>query len=284
MNTWVYDLEQFRNFHSGVFLNVETGEIKSFVIHQERNELEEYVSFLDSVKGLIGFNNISYDYPLLHYLLETGDYKGLFDKSQEIISSDFPTVRRKDVLIPQLDLYRIWHFNNKARATGLKKLQIAMKWHRVQDLPLPYDAVIMADQIDEVLDYNLNDVLSTHEFYLKTKPAINLRKQIGKVYGIKVINRPDTGMGEDIFGSILSKELNIPLRELKQMRTERPTITFSDCIVPYVSYKSKEFKSLLDRLRATTITETKDSIKESVIYKGFKYDFGVGKTFNFDYD
>jgi hypothetical protein len=43
---WVYDIEQLKNFHSMTAYCPYTETIKTFVIHNEVNHLEEYVSFL----------------------------------------------------------------------------------------------------------------------------------------------------------------------------------------------------------------------------------------------
>ena len=40
----------------------------------------------------------------------------IYTKVQQVISDDSPfgsQIKPKEVLIPQLDLYRLWHFNNK---------------------------------------------------------------------------------------------------------------------------------------------------------------------------
>ena len=68
---WIYDLEQLQNCHTATFLNRDDPkEIKVFVIHYLRNDIIEYMTFLnDEVAGLIGFNSLRYDYPLLHYLM-----------------------------------------------------------------------------------------------------------------------------------------------------------------------------------------------------------------------
>lgn len=262
-----------------MFYNIHTGEYKTFVIHKARNDVKEYIKFLESCNVLIGFNNINYDYPLLHFLLTNKNcsVEELYKESQRIISELFPAIRNKYVLIKQVDLFRIWHFNNKARITSLKKLQVAMKWKKVQDLPLHYTTFIKEEQIEDILLYNKNDVDSTYEFYLKSKKIIDLRKNIGKVYNINVINKPDAGMGEDIFASSMAKELNMNLYDLKKLRTRRDNINFANCILPYVKYKNVEFTTLLNKLKNTIISETKNAIKDSVIYKGFKYDFGTGK-------
>jgi len=68
---WIYDLEQLPNFHSGTFMDRDNPEnVRVYVIHDSRNDIEEYSKFLlEEVNGLIGFNNINYDYPLLHFLM-----------------------------------------------------------------------------------------------------------------------------------------------------------------------------------------------------------------------
>jgi hypothetical protein len=278
-NAWVYDLEQFPNFHSGIFYNINTGEYREFVIHKSRNDIKEYIKFLESCDVLIGFNNINYDYPLLHYLLthKHCSVEELYRESQRIIKELFPAIKMKNVLIKQVDLFRIWHFNNKARMTSLKKLQVAMRWKKVQDLPLHYTSFIKEEQIPEILKYNKNDVDSTYQFFIESKQIIKLREDISETYNIDVINKSDAGMGEDIFASSMSKALNVSMYDLKQLRTHRDTINFNDCILPYVKYASEEFSTLLNKLKNTIISETKGSIKDSVIYKGFKYDFGTGK-------
>ena len=63
---FIYDIEQFRNFHSCTFYNIHTGEWFEFVIHKNRNDSKEYFEFLTKeCKLLIGFNNINYDNEIL---------------------------------------------------------------------------------------------------------------------------------------------------------------------------------------------------------------------------
>lgn len=273
-------MEQFPNFHSGVFRNIKTNEYKEFVIHKSRDDRKEYIDFLlNDCNVLIGYNNINYDYPLLHYLLNNKycDVQDMYKESQRIISELFPAIKTKDVLIKQVDLFRIWHFNNKARITSLKKLQVAMRLPKVQDLPIHFSSFVDSSQISDILLYNRNDVDATYKFLLESKTIIELRESISKTYNINVINKPDAGMGEDIFASAMAEKLNMSIYDLKKLRTHRDSISFSECIVDYAKYKSEEFNKLLNKLKNTIISETKGAIKDSVIYKGFKYDFGTGK-------
>jgi len=277
MDTYIYDLEQFKNFHCGIFFNIKTKETKIFILHDSKNDFDEYIKFLLSDIQLIGFNNINYDYPLLHYLIKTRNIKGLYNKSKEIINSKYSSIYESEVIIPQIDLYKIWHFDNKAKRTSLKKIQIALRWKKVQDLPLSPDAIIEKHQIPDIIKYCINDVDSTYEFYLKSLPVIELRKEISKIYNINVLNKPDAGIGESIFKKLLSEELNTSISTINQLRTYRKEIKLKDCILPYVKYSSKEFNNFLSILKNKIITETKGVFKNlNVIYKNFKYEFGTG--------
>lgn len=309
---WVYDLEVLVNFFSGTFLNPSTNEVRTFVIHESRDDRNELLDFLNNkklVKGLVGFNNLNYDYPVLHYLLTYKNINkvkvdtlvsNIYKESQRIISSEYSAI--KNPIIQQLDLYKIKHFDNDAKRTSLKWLEFAMNWENVQDMPLHYTHNVSVDEIQMILDYNLNDVLATNEFYKKCTAEIDLRKELTKTYSINLINANDPKIGSEIFALELSKTMDIPINELKQMRTKRSEICLKDCILPYIKFKSNEFNALLDFLKEQCIKETKGVFKDipidkvslirkyvnpetikknklellNVLYKGFQFDLGTG--------
>jgi hypothetical protein len=285
---WVYDLEQMFNFHCATFLNRDNPiELQQFVIHKSRNDFNEYIEFLETqVGGLIGFNNLNYDYPLIHYLLEEKDYfysnnaestaNKLYSRSQIIINSEYSEIPSWKTLIPQLDLYRINHFDNTAKRTSLKGVEIAVNFHNVDDLPFKFDHYVQDNEVQRILDYNLNDVMATEHFYKMNIEKIEMRKELGKEYRIDLLNANDPKIGSEIFAKLLSEEMGVNIRDLKQMRTYRNSIKLDECILPYIKFDNKEFKNLLTDFKSKVITETKDALSTSIIYKGFKYDYGLG--------
>ena len=291
MKKLVFDLEQFINFHSAVFYNIDTKEKDVFVIHTSRDEREKYFQYLIDCKsntGLIGYNNIGYDYPLIHFILVNikkllsvsviEALNMLYIEGQRIINDEFTTIPEWKTVIKQLDLYRIHHFNNNAKATSLKHLQMAMRWSNLQELPYHYTHHVTDDQVDEILDYNDNDVMSTYQFYLESLNEIRFRKRISKQYGIDCMNFPDVKIGEEILIIENAKALGIPITEFRKMGTKREFIKLKDCILPKVKFKSKEFNAAYDFFKSKTIhaLNTKKVLETSVIYGGVKYDFGLG--------
>jgi len=291
MDKVVYDLEQFPNFHSGVFYDIDLKTKKIFALHQERDERIEYFNYLieaSKTVGMIGFNNLDYDYPMLHYIL-TNTKKLLsipieecltlmYAKSQYIIDSEYPAISHWNVRIKQLDLFRIHHFNNVAKYTSLKHLQMAMHWHNLQEMPFHYTHMVTKEEISQVLEYNDNDVMSTYQFYLESSKEIQFRKRISKQYNINCMNYPDVKIGEEILIIENAKALNIPIKEFRKLRTERDFIKLKECVLPSIRFKSKEFNKALDYFKSKTVhaMNTKNVLDYTVIYGGVKYDFGGG--------
>lgn len=289
---WVYDLEQFEHIHTATFMNRDdTEDVRAFVIHEARNDARKYNTFLKTeIAGLIGFNNVNYDYPLLHFfmMLMQGFALGrddtnpdllnrlMYDESQRIINAEYSAIQPRDVKIPQLDLFRIHHFDNKAKRTSLKAVAIAMNSPNVQDMPFPHTHRVLESEIQTVLDYNFNDVVETEHFLELSKDLIDLRKKLGAKYGINLMNHNDPKIGQEIFGREIARKKGWSYKYLRDMRTYRHFIDLGKCVLPSISFESKEFNRILDFFKSTTISTTYKAFEESVLYKGFKYDFGTG--------
>ena len=101
---WVHDLEQFENFHSAIFVNRDDKkDHRVFYIHKSKDQRQELYDFLQNeVSGLIGFNNINYDYPLMHYFIHLMDtYEGNATLSVELFLENFPESSRNSYSIPK---------------------------------------------------------------------------------------------------------------------------------------------------------------------------------------
>lgn len=288
---YVYDIEVFPNYFCVTFVNLRDPNDKLvFVICPWRNNYEALTTFLFTPElKLIGFNNLGYDYPVLHVLIQEdlSDYDGayladlLFRRSAEVVGEDFRREYDKPY-IEQLDLYRIWHFNNKSRMTSLKWLQVNMHWPDVREMPFHYHHVIKqgAEEVT-VLDYNLNDVMSTTAFYHLSKNKIKMRKDLSAKYNRDFRNLPDTKIGETIFLITLSKLTGYSEKELRSRRTERPSVALKDTIPDGVHFASDAFSKILNQFKETVVTNTRNVNKDdkalfSVMFDGMKYDFGFG--------
>jgi hypothetical protein len=286
----IYDIETLAGCFTYTGYNIDTQDISQFVISNNTNDYQKLIKHLKDIVAQVGFNNVNFDYPVLHHMLlnynKLSTYstqelcQEIHNVAQNIINNQdngFNGIRFKDYFIPQVDLFRIWHFNNKARRTSLKSLEIAMNYPNVKEMPINHNiSVLTDDQVKQVLDYNLNDVMATKAFYERSLDKLKLRKDIRTKYGLDCTNFSDSRIGESLVLDLYCKKIGANKWDIKELRTHRPTIALKDCIFNYIKFESKEFNDLLDKFRNKVITQTKGAIKDSVIFHGFKYDFGAG--------
>ena len=237
----------------------------------------------------MGFNNINYDYHLLHLILITGHCTAdiLYRKTKSIIEAtdDDPWanyIKPSDRLVPQIDLYKINHFDNKARATSLKSLEIVMRSESVEDLPFPVGSILTNEQIDVLKSYNIWDTLQTREFANHNIKNIEFRKELEQKYpGRDWLNFADTKIGKEYF-ILKLEESGIPCYNFgssgrQPRQTLRTEIVLNDAILPIISFQNPEFQRVLDYLRSQVIIETKGIFAGlSAAIKGFQFDFGTG--------
>ena len=129
MGTEIYDLESLSNVFTYTGYEVKSKTWYQYVICRWRNDINElYDHLMNDKMIMVGFNNEDYDYPLLHHIInhieeyknEDGQYiaERIHAKSQYLIDNQFTAINDRNKYIRQLDLYRIWHYNNPARATS----------------------------------------------------------------------------------------------------------------------------------------------------------------------
>ena len=297
MRHWVMDYETLKNCFTGVFEHYKTRETKVFVIHDLRNDLESFISFLkeniNNKEWHISYNGLAFDGQVTHYIIDNHqdwlDLSGcevanvIYRYAQRCIQksnakefSDYPQWKMK---ISQIDVFKLHHWDNPAKRSSLKWIQYSMDWENILDMPIHHETEIKTqEEIDIILEYCINDVRSTKEIYNRSKSQVGLRKELTGTYDINMFSASEPRISKEIFGYYLSKNLNIPMRNLKQMRTHRGTIKVKDIILPYISFTSPEFKLLHERFKSLDIdaSKLKGSFKYNILYKNVKTHFGLG--------
>lgn len=275
----IYDIEVLANCFTYTGYVPDEDKYYQFVIWKKRNEYNELSEHITRGIYQVGFNNEDYDYPVLHHLLNHYEaYKHLpsnelvmkiYDKSQELIDMEFSAIADKNKFIPQLDLYRIWHFNNPARACSLKHLEVAMKMDNVEDMPFDHTHYVQnEEELQLILDYNKHDVRATYEFFKITKgdtdhplyakkDKLLLRKQIMAAHKIPCLNYPDVKLGEQLLLKLYCEYTHKNVFDVKKLKSPRTEIKLSDCIFDYIKFETPAFNALHQWLLQQTITSTK---------------------------
>lgn len=280
---WVFDIETYPNCFTFATVYSNGKGMRAFEISDRKNEVEELLDFFRKVKGaghrFVGFNNNGFDYPVIHYILQKArkvhgtekklkvTAKELYDVAMKLINSGKENkfgsaIKEKDVIIPQVDLFKVHHFDNKARATSLKMLEYNMRSNDIEDLPFPVGMTLNDEQKDTLIKYNKHDVSETLKFYWYSFENLKLRKDLTEQFGFDCTNFNDTKIGKELFIRTLEKEAPGCCytksefgREVRQ--TKRDKIVIKDCLFPYIQFDRPEFQAVYKWFQNQVITETK---------------------------
>lgn len=267
---YTYDVETPRNLFTACFYRSEDGGRWKFEISERIHQGFELYQFLIQVQEsggrMVGFNNLHFDYPIIHMIMErkgqVSSYE-LYLKAQAIIGSDNPwehTVNPKDVRIPQIDLYKIHHFDNNAKRTSLKMIENNMRSMNIKDLPFgPHDDIPIT-YIDTVINYNWHDTDETDKFREFTKPQIDFRDVLSKKYNKDMTNFNDTKIGEFIFIDRLEKAGVQCFQHIDGKRqprqTSRQNIPLREVVFDWVNFMEPGFNAVKEWFQMQTITTT----------------------------
>lgn len=290
-----YDIETFPNIFNIGLEHTVTGRKWYFEISFRHNDLAALCQFIDicNRQGCrwVGFNNIGFDYPVVHMIYKSRNAMitaaDIYTKAMSIINCDFNArfshmVYESDWYIDQLDLYKVHHFDNQARATSLKVLEFNMRMDSIEDLPFDVGLSLNDEQADILKAYMWHDIKATTDFYRESLDQIKFREELSVKYDRNFMNHNDTKIGKDYF--IMELEKHTPGCCYKHIdgkkhiqQTPRESIDLGEVILPYIRFDHPEFQRVMCWFQSKVITETKGAIQDvNCTIDGFQFDFGTG--------
>lgn len=294
-----YDEECYPNAFTIGILHRVTRRKWLFEISDRRNDISLLCRFIEELAAqkcrMIGYNNIGYDYPVLHFIYQNRNacitVADIYKKSMTIIDAPWNArfahmVWEYDWLVPQIDLYKIHHFDDissdeGSKATSLKVIEFNMRMDSIEDLPFPVGTTLTSEQIDVLISYMWHDIDATDLFADKTVKQIALREGLSEKFGKNMMNMSDVKIGETIL-VIEIEAAGIKCYEYidgkkKKRQTQRDSIDLNQVIFPYVKFERVEFQNIQNYFAARVITETKGVFKGLIAtVEGIDYKFGTG--------
>lgn len=290
---YTYDIECLPNVFTCVIIHVESGTEWLFEVSERKNQSVQFLSFIRTLMQfpqvrMVGYNNMGYDWPVINFLLGYQSFTAAdaFAKSKQIISAPFSD-RFKHViwedrqLVRQCDLMKIHGFDNHARRTSLKQLEIALKMPCVVEFELDFDAPLPVKKTPDLIAYNRHDVAATTEFHKRSKELYDMRWDIGQELGVDLENKSDIDMGERLFIEALEKHtpgITGTKSRGPKRTTPRAQIDLSQILLPYIQFDTPEFQEIHRHFQTTPpITETKGVFEGlTATCHGLEFVFGTG--------
>ena len=271
---FVHDIEIFPNFFSDAVTNVNSGNIKVFEISSRKNDILDIINlYSNNAIIFVGFNTIHYDSPIISYIIlnkEELTKLPVWEITKRLKEfSDFIIERRDQVaswskykyanLFSHLDLLTMM-FASKLRV-GLKELQVTMGYSNVREYEGDFNSYLPESEFDNVISYNINDILSTKELMFRLEKDIKLREDVDKTFGVNVLNMDGVNLGVEIIKNNYLKDTRKRWDEIKDLRSPCDQLDLKDIIFDFIHFETPEFQKLHNQILKTHLNLSEEKIK-----------------------
>lgn len=290
----VYDIEIFPNVFHCTCKDTETNKLYFFEISNRKNQLTELVDFFfyknTGDKMFCGYNNKHYDDVIINYLIDFC-YKmdslsylkicnSLFNLSSTIVTSeegDTSKFKRWKYAkyFYSMDLLTML-FSSKLRV-GLKEMQVTMHYNNVEEYSGDFSQFLPDSEIDNMIEYNINDVESTTELLNRLKDDVQLRLFIEKEYGIDALSMDSVKFGETLLLKKYCEETKLSEQYVKTLRSPMDYIPLKDVILPFISYKNPKLQDVLKDMKSQVVySKERKGYEKKFVLSNVRYSIGVG--------
>ena len=290
----VYDIEIFPNVFHCTCKDTETNKLYFFEISNRKNQLTELVDFFfyknTGDKMFCGYNNKHYDDVIINYLIDFY-YKmdslsylkicnSLFNLSSTIVTSeegDTSKFKRWKYAkyFYSMDLLTML-FSSKLRV-GLKEMQVTMHYKNVEEYSGDFSQFLPDSEIDNMIEYNINDVESTTELLNRLKDDVQLRLFIEKEYGIDALSMDSVKFGETLLLKKYCEETRLSEQYVKTLRSPMDYIPLKDVTLPFISYKNPKLQDVLKDMKSQIVySKERKGYEKKFVLSNVRYSIGVG--------
>jgi len=303
-----FDIEVFKNFFQ-IGLLVDNKYVSIDIRDNEVFGKKRQDKLLSTVKDntLVGFNSISYDNIFVNILLADSNLtakqlklisdlliedsysdelindikvnfkSSIADKLVKLKPTNFnifsilSAFNANNYIYETIDLYKI---NN---AGGLK-FYASNLGLKIRELPYQSDSILTHQQINEIIEYNKNDLIITKELYKKSLKDLEFRGKLNNRYDdiVDIYNpfKNFLNMGRATIGE---KLINLKLKVTTNNYKNGKIKSFKLNLPNYLQFKNKDIQNLLNRVKKHTFNSSSTTIPDFI--KNFK--ITIGNNFYF---
>jgi hypothetical protein len=273
MEILIYDIECYPNYFLVCTYNIQT---KQYNYYELSDNLLTDIIHNPSII-LIGWNNHSYDDILLNYISANSSTSSnatgwnkqthkpittehLYDLSSKIIEEDELSSYIKSLKYADKAYYSIDIKALLNPMPSLKKVQVRIKFHNVQDLPIEPGTVLTDEQKKKIAIYCKNDVDATYDIYSNHAIGhIKLRQYLAQRFQLDVTrleSASEAQTAEYVLSTLATKHTILKPWEIKKTlqvkytinNNKRNKVHLKNCIAPWIKFESSYLNTVLDKL------------------------------------
>lgn len=304
---YVYDIEVFQNVFHCTAKNTETGQYYKFEISCRKNELRQLVDFFYTIRNnsyswndiyttdiqfntnkiFAGYNNLHYDNAIINYIISYYDKMinmnylricdSLYNLSKIITTSDDISAWKRWKYAVNFETFDILTmlYSQKLRV-GLKEIQVTMQYKNVLEFAHDWTKPLDTNLIDEMIEYNINDVDSTEALLNKCKDKVELRIAIEDEYGVRVLSKDGVNIGMKILTQKYLEKTGLTWWDIKDLRSPADVIALNEVILPFIEYRDPILKNVLSDMKNQIVSPGRKGYENKFVFRGLRYSVGVG--------
>lgn len=256
---------------------------------------------------LMYYNQFDKPSKLITFLYETSQRVIRSSNNDTLWTDNFTSlILRNNVAFRDLDLFQIFRLNHYHKS--LKQTSINIKWYNLKEYTMPpigdldrhyyherlpeakgmtdrelnihyrnvFERFIPKEYLNEMADYNDNDVYIVAELIRMNQEEILLRYRISEEYKVDVYSASRSTIADKVIVKLYSKFTGLHPKAFIDTKTIRRKILVSEILSDKIAFSTPELNDILSDIRSLTLRGEKGEFDREFTFMGTSYTIATG--------
>lgn len=256
---------------------------------------------------LMYYNQFDKPSKLITFLYETSQRVIRSSNNDTLWTDNFTSlILRNNVAFRDLDLFQIFRLDHYHKS--LKQTSINIKWYNLKEYTMPpigdldrhyyherlpeakgmtdrelnihyrnvFERFIPREYLQEMADYNDNDVYIVAELIRMNKEEVLLRYRISEEYNVDVFSASRSTIADKVIVKLYSKYTGLHPKAFIDTKTIRRKIVVSEILSDKISFSTPELNDILSDIRSLTLRGEKGEFDREFTFMGTSYTIATG--------
>lgn len=256
---------------------------------------------------LMYYNQFDKPSKLITFLYETSQRVIRSSNNDTLWTDNFTSlILRNNVAFRDLDLFQIFRLDHYHKS--LKQTSINIKWYNLKEYTMPpigdldrhyyherlpeakgmtdrelnihyrnvFERFIPREYLQEMADYNDNDVYIVAELIRMNQEEVLLRYRISEEYNVDVFSASRSTIADKVIVKLYSKFTGLHPKAFIDTKTIRRKILVSEILSDKISFSTPELNDILSGIRSLTLRGEKGEFDREFTFMGTSYTIATG--------
>lgn len=256
---------------------------------------------------LMYYNQFDKPSKLITFLYETSQRVIRSSNNDTLWTDNFTSlILRNNVAFRDLDLFQIFRLDHYHKS--LKQTSINIKWYNLKEYTMPpigdldrhyyherlpeakgmtdrelnihyrnvFERFIPKEYLNEMADYNDNDVYIVAELIRMNQEEVLLRYRISEEYNVDVYSASRSTIADKVIVKLYSKFTGLHPKAFIDTKTIRRKILVSEILSDKIAFSTPELNDILSDIRSLTLRGEKGEFDREFTFMGTSYTIATG--------